>query len=577
MKRRLFIILFICVVLMNTHITASGYENIVERDHFSLGRISQILKDPAGEITFEEILTREHEDSFKDHELDVFHFGLTKDVHWIRFDIMDIEEELMPERWNEYLLYFDYSGIEKIELYLPVLNEQEENYVQFLGGFFHSGLQDETGFIFPVFQLPENFDPERPVYSRVESIYSKNFALGIAERNSFSGTQQLMVLALSLVYGIMLAMMLYNLVLFFAMKDKTYIYYVGYILFMTIYQVGVTGMFKIINFEWGEVLELYTLAATFTAIIFALLFAWSFINVPRFVPKAKYLAYVFIVACGTGILLVLSGRYFYANRLAYLIGATLPFLIMITAITAYRKGQVISRYYIIATAVLFSTVIVYVLRGIGMLEHNFITSHAVTVSAGMESLLLSFALADRIRMLRKHREQADKRTLELTKISITDSLTGLFNRRYFDDILADAKEKAVERNTPVSLIYLDIDHFKKFNDTYGHLKGDQVLQALAKVIRNNIREGDYPCRIGGEEFAVIFSDTNLTRASEIAERIRTAFETVNFRKIAPEISTVTVSIGVAELNNEEPAEDWVNRADKALYKAKKEGRNRVVK
>ena len=576
MKRKLFVILCACILIMNGLISVWGIDDTTDREPVPLGKISQVLRDPSGEITFDQVLALKYEESFREHETDVFQLGLTKDVHWIRINVKELQMEKMPDSWNEYFLYYDFSGIEKIELYLPTISSHEESYTRYLGGFYHRGLQDETGFLFPVFQLPENLDPERPIYSRVESIYSKNFVMNLVERNHFSGTQHLIVLALSLVYGIMLAMMLYNLVLYFAMKDKTYIFYVGYILFMTIYQAGVTGILKIISFEWGEILELYTLAATFIAVIFALLFAWSFINVPRFVPKAKCFVYISMGICGIGISLVLTGHYFYANILAYLIGATFPFIIMITAIIAYRKGQVISRYYIMATAVLFSTVIVYVLRGVGMMEHNLFTTYAVTISAGMESLLLSFALADRIRMLRRHQEQSDKRAVELTQISVTDSLTGLYNRRYYDDALSVAKEKFIKRKTSVTLIYLDIDHFKKFNDTYGHPKGDQVLQALAEVIRKNIREEDFPCRIGGEEFAVIFSNTDIMKGAQIAERIRTAFEAVSFRKIAPKIPVVTISIGVAELKADEPIEEWVNRADKALYRAKEEDRNRVV-
>ncbi|NBG89428.1 sensor domain-containing diguanylate cyclase [Isachenkonia alkalipeptolytica] len=575
MKRKGFFIIIVIMLLLNGITPVWGADVSLKGEPEPLGSLSEVLRDPSREITIDQLLDRKHDEAFREHEANVFQFGLTKDAHWIRTSLKELPEEKMPDPWNEYLLYYDYSGIERIEIYLPIIDQEEEGYIPYKGGFYNSKMQDETGFIFPVFQLPENLDPERPIYSRVESTYSKNFTMAMVERNHFSGVQLRMVAMLSSMYGIMLAMLLYNLVLFFALKDRTYIFYVGYIMFMIIYQTSVTGFLKIIHFQWAQILELYALATTFIAVIFGLLFAWHFINYPRFVPKAKYPALLCMAICGIGILLVLSGNQYYANGLAYLMGFTLPFLIFSTAIIAYRKGQTISKYYLMATAVLFSTIIIFALRGAGILEHSFVTLYAVTASVALESILLSFALADRIRMFRKRQEQSDERVSELTHISITDSLTRLFNRRYFEEVLSEIRENPNKSKTPVTMIYLDIDHFKKFNDTYGHPKGDQVLKKLAEVIRENIREGDHPCRIGGEEFAVIFHHTNGPTAWQIAERIRSSLEAVDFSSIAPQIPTVTVSIGVAELKGGEAIEDWVNRTDKMLYTAKEQGRNRI--
>ncbi|SDY49369.1 sensor domain-containing diguanylate cyclase [Tindallia californiensis] len=577
MKTKIVIGIWIGIMILTGWITGWAAEDTNNKPPLMVGEIAQFLVDPSGEVVFEEMIADADSDffEFQNHGSRVFQFGLTKDVHWIRFKVNDFEENILAS-CNQYLLYFDYSGIESVELYIPIQDKEKTRYVQFLGGFRHSGVQDETGYIFPVFRLPQNIDSEKYVYGKVESIYSKNFSIGLVEEKDFAGTQHRILMSLSFVYGAMLAMMLYNMVLYFAMKDKTYLYYVGYILFMTIYQMSVTGIIKIIDFDLGEVLELYTLATTFIAIIFALLFAWSFINLPIFVPQAKYPVYGCFATCSVGIILVLSGNQFYANGLAYLMGTVLPFLLFTTAVTAYYKGQIISKYYISATAVLFTTVIAYVLRGLGYLEHNLMTAHAVTASVGIESILLSFALADRIRLLRKHREQADQRATELTHISMTDSLTGVFNRRYFDTALSKLQENTDRMKNRVALIYIDIDFFKKFNDTYGHPKGDCVLKDLAKVIRKSIREEDAACRIGGEEFAVIFYHIDENKTAQIAERIRETFEKTDFSDIAPKIPTVTVSIGVAGLRSDETIEAWVGRTDEALYQAKATGRNRVV-
>ncbi|TCK92575.1 diguanylate cyclase (GGDEF)-like protein [Natranaerovirga hydrolytica] len=573
-----FKIFFIIITfILAPALTVFGGNHSSERssgNQIELAYYSQYLKDASGELTFKEILSLEYEEAFQQHQGDVFQFGLTQDAHWIQTDLRELPiEGNFP---NDYILYLDYSGIHEINLYLPVISNGVEDYVHLKGGIHYAGLQDEVGHFFPVFHFPENLNPERPLYTRVKSDYSQNFSLGIERETSFWVRQQFIVFMFAIAYGIMIAMILYNLILFFALKDKPYILYVGYMFFMLIYQVGITGALKVLNFNLGETLEQYVIATTFIAISFALLFAISFLNLPRFVPKALKPIRFFIGISVVGVFLVFTGNLFYANYLAYLPGAVLPFLIMTVAIKAYRRGSLGARYYIIATVLLFASVLIFVLRGFGIVDHSFMTSYATTASASLESLFLSFALADRISHLRKREELAKKRELELTKLMITDSLTGLYNRRYFDDVLASVYEESRRERIPASLIYLDIDNFKRFNDTYGHPMGDKVIQNLARVISENIRNQDHPCRIGGEEFAIIFPTMGKSQAILAAERIRKRFEEVDFSEIDPEIPTVTVSIGVTELKKKETPEEWISRTDETLYRAKREGKNRVL-
>jgi two-component system cell cycle response regulator len=164
------------------------------------------------------------------------------------------------------------------------------------------------------------------------------------------------------------------------------------------------------------------------------------------------------------------------------------------------------------------------------------------------------------------------------ELAITDGLTGLHNRRYLDNHLAALFNEAVLRQRPVSALMLDIDRFKSINDTYGHEAGDEVLKAFADRIRTHTRGIDIVARYGGEEIVIILPDAGVEGAHTIAERIRERIEEVPFsiqrdtRSVA-----VTVSIGVAARNAEDasPA-DMLKRADSALYRAKAEGRNRVV-
>jgi diguanylate cyclase (GGDEF)-like protein/PAS domain S-box-containing protein len=160
---------------------------------------------------------------------------------------------------------------------------------------------------------------------------------------------------------------------------------------------------------------------------------------------------------------------------------------------------------------------------------------------------------------------------KLKKLSFKDELTGVFNRRYFNELIKKQLYTCIRYRSNFSLIMFDIDHFKDINDTFGHPTGDVILKELANLIVSIIRDSDVLCRVGGEEFIVIADYTNLKEAEELAEKIRKKVEGTNF----PYVRKVTVSLGVTEAKTDDSVETLLERVDKALYNAKEKGRNRV--
>jgi diguanylate cyclase len=162
--------------------------------------------------------------------------------------------------------------------------------------------------------------------------------------------------------------------------------------------------------------------------------------------------------------------------------------------------------------------------------------------------------------------------------ALTDALTGIPNRKFFDARLQEAARDCVENDEPLSLLIADIDHFKRFNDTYGHQLGDQVLRLVARTLSDSVKGRDTPARFGGEEFVIILPQTRLKDARIVAEQIR---NTLARRKVVgsetgEEYGIVTLSFGAAQFRPGEPLTDMIERADAALYLAKREGRNRVA-
>ena len=158
---------------------------------------------------------------------------------------------------------------------------------------------------------------------------------------------------------------------------------------------------------------------------------------------------------------------------------------------------------------------------------------------------------------------------------MTDSLTGLFNRKHGWEALVREVSSHRRHHRPLAVLMIDIDQFKLYNDTYGHLAGDEVLRQMATVFRGSLRNEDYACRYGGEEFLVVLPGSNAAIAARVAERMRTVAGALRFGE-EPARVTVTISVGVAAAVETDEAESLVRKADAALYRAKDRGRNQVV-
>lgn len=164
---------------------------------------------------------------------------------------------------------------------------------------------------------------------------------------------------------------------------------------------------------------------------------------------------------------------------------------------------------------------------------------------------------------------------EAVTASLKDGLTGAGNRLRFEGVINHEVELAKRYGDDLSILMIDIDHFKSINDTYGHLAGDAVLRNVATILKTSCRCADMSFRYGGEEFAIILNKTNVAGAKVIAERIRVAIEKFH-HKIGEQSIQVTACIGISSLNKADTKDSWLHRADQALYDAKENGRNQVA-
>lgn len=205
-----------------------------------------------------------------------------------------------------------------------------------------------------------------------------------------------------------------------------------------------------------------------------------------------------------------------------------------------------------------------------LLSELMSATHDVVVTTG--------SLQKKLDTTQREAEQLRQQLDEIKREAEHDALTGALNRKALDRVLDGLTDNVAKGGKPYSLLVADVDHFKNFNDSYGHLLGDEVLKRVVQTMYQQVKGGDYVARYGGEEFMILLPDTALKGARTVAEAIRCAVEQIVLvrRSTKERLSHVTISLGVGEYHPGEDTDSLIERVDSALYKAKREGRNRVA-
>ncbi|WP_372966127.1 diguanylate cyclase [Marinobacter sp.] len=471
-------------------------------------------------------------------------------------------------------------------------------------------------FIIPMVLAPNE---TTTLFIRVETTSSMQLPLILWDQSAFYATEQSRSMFEGAYFGIVLVMILYNLFVYLAVGERNFLYYVGYITAMPLFLAclhGVTFQFLWPESTWWN--DQAIIVFLNLVVFFGGAFSLSFINVTRenhpwLNRWAVGLVWVAAAQAVAGLFVPYSQMILPSILVGFVGCATMLLLSVVRLI----KADPAARYYTVAWVFMLFGGIVLALSKFTMLPRNLLTENAAQVGSALGVILLSIALADRLnrekmktiaaqqRLLSEERkarfaqekslqvqreanamleERVQDRTRDLEalneqllELSATDPLTGLKNRGHFDKAFQSAVVHAYRFEETLSLLVLDIDHFKQFNDTYGHLVGDDCLKMVAKCMQNHLsRPQDLAARYGGEEFVVLLPDTPEEGAVSVAERIRRDIEETAFR-VSGEILHLTISIGVCSVAPKaaDATKEIFARADDALYEAKGKGRNRV--
>jgi diguanylate cyclase (GGDEF)-like protein len=566
----------------------------------SLGKHLQYYEDKNGNLTIKQILSGNFDNQFISSTMSAPSFGFTKSTYWFHFRIKNKNNIN-----NNWYLQLPYPLLDQIDVYHK---DRQGNIRATRQGDLLNFKQRDVNhrtFLFNV-TLPEG--TSKDIYVRIKTQSSMQAEMIFWESNTFYQENQNTHYLFGIYYGVILSMLIYNLLVFFSIREKIYLYYVSHVLTFSLFQACLNGLtFQFLWPEhpwWGQRASVFFLSlACFNAILFTRNLLELNIELPRWDAFfKKFMSFLVVVMICT---------FFFSYNVMGQIGTATALLcsIMLNVVgwVSLKNKNKLAIFYVSAWTLFLLGASVFCLKTYALLPQIFITEYAIQIGSMFDIVLLSLVLSYRFKLLqqkniqiehqanleledkvrertsklnektKKLNETLDALTISYAKVeelNYTDGLTGIKNRKYFDEFYEHEWNNSLRSNTSIAMLMIDIDYFKTINDSYGHQAGDKILIAVSKIIKKNLpRKNDTITRYGGDEFMILLPQTDKEGALLTAKRIMDEINELNISHDGETISA-HVSIGVSALipTQDIEAKLLINQADKALYEAKANGR-----
>lgn len=563
-------------------------------DGIVIGEAIEYLEIAAEPLSLNSILSEDL--NWQKNSSEIFNRGYSKSTWWLRFNVHNSYPE---ERW---LLEIAYPVLDKVNIYL-VYPDGERATLEVGDKLPFAARPIPHRFFLIPFELSQS--ESVTIYLEVKSTSAIQLPLMIWDRQTFYDADLNRNLIEGFYFGGIAIIGLYNFLLFMVLGGRVYLYYLAnafsILLFVAcLHGWGYQFLWPNAN-HWNDTSILFSLSLVLVS-------AWAFSAEFLETLKISRLFVVVHISCLSFAFMLVLLTLLIPYRLA--IATIIPFALLscvwgfVSGIAAWRNGNSSARYYLIAWSMFLAGGIVIALNKYDFIPRNLMTDSAVQLGSLLDVLLFSLALAARINKERTLRFEAQRNALfaqqeaneklemrvaertnelhqanqMLQEMSDTDQLTGLKNRRYLEKVLDTEFTRPLRYRRFLAVLLIDVDHFKRINDNHGHLVGDACLRTIARRISQTLRRSsDLACRYGGEEFCVVLPEADEEKAMHVAETLRKNVQDEPIQDGDFSVD-VTISIGIytAIPSLDDSPLGFFANADKALYTAKTQGRNRIV-
>ncbi|MEZ5611003.1 MAG: diguanylate cyclase [Rhodocyclaceae bacterium] len=524
-----------------------------------VGRSGQILVEGKRPLDFEEALAALHAGEFRPVSEAVPKFGIGAAPVWFHIALRNTDD--LPALRA---LIVGVSWIDRLDVHL---RHESGRHVRIAAGDGDAALQHPEAGLGYVFE--SSFAPGlTDVLIRAETADPLPLPVRLLTPASLLHERTLRAYGYGALYGFLLALVAYNAMLYAGLRERSYLDYALYLGAFILTDLAYTGHGYALL--WPAQAGLQRFVILVMMVVFCALglrFARGFLRLedsaPRLDRSVQRYAQAGLVAIGAAVVLRSQGM---AALVAFLFVLSTSLIMVTLGLDAVRRGVAAGRYLLAAALAAMTGAAATALGVWRGLPYSLATLHVAELGVALEGILLALGLAHRVREHRRARESAEH-------LASIDSLTGLLNRRAFLERAAPLWSTALRNDRPLSLLMVDIDHFKSINDRFGHAVGDDVLAAFGKFLFGARREGDLVARWGGEEFILLLPETGLSQAHALGERLRVALGRAHITASYPH--PLSASFGLAGRNPGDSLEVLIRAADAQLYRAKAAGRNRV--
>lgn len=553
--------LWLLAIVLTLFAQAAKAETVPVKESPSglLGTYADYLMEESQPLGLEQAIAQFRSGKAQRSQQPVLDFGIGSRPVWVHLEVSNATSAPL-----EQYLVGGATWIDRLDAYVVQSGKQHDEVHTGDELRYSPGLAPALGYAMPLYLPPGSSD----IYLRVDSVDPLVLPLELMSREQFEKGRLNQGYYYGLFYGFLAALIVYSLLLFAGIRERSYFFYSLTLLFGILCNLAYTGhgmAWLWPQLAWPQRYALPVLMVLYG--IFSLLFASRFLLLAEYAPHINRVV-KWSAGAGLGVvaLFVLTGSHLQADLLAFVFLGLSSIGVLLLGIWSIYRGRTVSGYFLAGA--------IFGLLGVAGSDFavwgkvSFIsTSNAMEVGLVIEATLLALALSYTMRLSQRGAQ-------ETNQVARQDPLTGLNNRRAFMDLASPCWSSAERSERPLSLIIMDIDHFKQINDQYGHKVGDEVLEAVADLLRKYGRTSDISARWGGEEFILLLTETSGKQAATYAERLRQAITELQVFSGDQRIM-LTASFGVVQRNPKSTLEGMVELADVQLHKAKADGRNRV--